>query len=163
MGEPRFPAVYSVGAVGCLAGGVVELEACRRWVLQVVFVLFGDGARRSSMVEHPFPRGRDPRWSPCARYPALELVAAAPDLKTEAVDVAAREQGDRQRRMEALRSSRTGDFPSARGHLRIQGVCEGAAAARRRNVLLCVGSSVLQRDLGVILIFVEVFSVKALL
>jgi hypothetical protein len=115
------------------------------------------------MVEHPFPRARDPRWSPCARYPALESDAADPDLNSEAADGAAREQGDWQRRMEALRSSRTGDFPSVRGHLRIQGDCEGAAAARRRNVLLCVGGFVLQRDLGVFLFFVEVLSVKALL
>jgi hypothetical protein len=33
----------------------------------------------------------------------------------------------------------------------------------RRNVLLCVGGSVLQRDLGVFLFFVKVLSVKALL
>jgi hypothetical protein len=140
----------------------MELVACRLLVLQVVFVLSGDGARCSSMVEHPLPRARAPRWSPCAFIPTLELGAADPDRKLEAIDVEARELGDRQRRMEALRSSRTGDFPSARGHLRIQGVCEGAAAARRRNVLLCVGGFALQRDLCVILFFVEVLSVLSL-
>jgi hypothetical protein len=65
--------------------------------------------------------------------------------------------------MEALRSSRTGDFPSVRGHLRFQGGCEGAAAARRRNVMLCIGGSVMQRDLGVFLFFLDVLSAKALL
>jgi hypothetical protein len=140
----------------------MELVAGRLLVLQVVFVLSGDGARRSSMVEHPFPRARDPWWPPCARYPVLDADAADPDLKSEAADGAAREQGDWQRRMEALRSSRTGDFPSARGHLRVQGVCEDAAAARRRNVLLCGGSFALQRGLCVILIFVEVLSVISL-
>ena len=94
--------------------------------------------------------------------PALVSVAADPDLMIEAAEGAAREHGDRQRRMEALRSSRTGNFPSARGHLRLQGV-EDAAAARRRSVLLCVGGSVLQRDLVIIFFFVEVLSVKSLL
>ena len=95
--------------------------------------------------------------------PALESGAADPDLNFEAAVVAARERGDRLRRMEALRSSRTGDFPPARGHLRFQGVEEDAAAARRRHVLLGVGSSAHQRDLGVIFCFVEVLSVISLL
>ena len=65
--------------------------------------------------------------------------------------------------MEALRSSRTDDFPSARGHLLIQGSCEDAAVARHRNMLFLVGGFALQGDLVVICIFVEVLSVKSLL
>lgn len=140
----------------------MELVAGRLLVLQVVFVLSGDGARCSSMVEHPLPRARVPRWTPCALFPNLELDAGVPGRIIEPTDVESRELGDRQRRMEALRSSRTGDFPSARGHLRVQGVCEDAAAARRRNVLLCGGCFALQRGLCVILIFVEILSVISL-
>ena len=65
--------------------------------------------------------------------------------------------------MEAPRSSRTGDFPLARGHPLIQGSMEDAAEARRRNVLFFVGVFVLQEGLCVILIFVEVLSVISLL
>ena len=65
--------------------------------------------------------------------------------------------------MEALRSSRTGDFPSARGHPSIQGSRKDAAEARRRNVLFFVGVFVLQEGLCVILIFVRVLSVITLL
>ena len=148
MGEPRFPAFSSVGAVGSLAGVVVEEEAGRLLVLQVVYILSGDGARGGSMVVHLRHRARDPRWPPGAISPVLDSGAADPDLKSDATVVATRESGDRQRRMEALRSSRIGDFPSAWGHLRVQG-CEGAAAARRRHVLflsvasLCRGTVVL--------------------
>ena len=65
--------------------------------------------------------------------------------------------------MEALRGSSADDFPSAWGHLRSK-VCEDAAAARHRNVLLFVAVFALQMmDWFVILIFVEVISVIFLL
>ena len=60
--------------------------------------------------------------------------------------------------MEAPRSSRTGDFPLARGHPLIQGSMEDAAETRRRNVLFVIGIFVLQEDLCVISIFLQVFS-----
>ena len=65
-------------------------------------------------------------------------------------------------RMEALRSSSTDDFPSAKGHLRSKEY-EDAAAARHRNVLFFVGVIALQKDLVVFLCFVEVLSVIVLL
>lgn len=54
------------------------------------------------MVEHPRHRARDHRWFSCAISPALEPDAADPDLLIDAVVAAARESGDRQRRMEDL-------------------------------------------------------------
>lgn len=164
MGEPRFSVcVYSVGSVRFLAGGVLEMEARSELVLQVALGIFGGGARCSFTAEHLLPRARGPRWPSCAFIPALELDAAAPDRDLEATGVQARQRCGRRSRMEALRSSRTDDFPSARGHLLIQGSCEDAAAARHRNVLFLVGSSALQGDLVVICIFVEVLSLKSLL
>jgi hypothetical protein len=49
--------------------------------------------------------------------------------------------------VEAPRSSRSGDYPAAWGHLPIQGSCGDAVAARHRHVLLRVGDVVLQKGL----------------
>jgi hypothetical protein len=56
--------------------------------------------------------------------------------------------------VEAPRSSRSGDFPSARGLLLIQGLKKDAAAALHRHVLLHDGVFELQKDWSVIFIFV---------
>jgi hypothetical protein len=64
--------------------------------------------------------------------------------------------------VEAQRSSRSGDFPSARGHLLLQGLKEDAAAARHRHVLLHAGVFELQKDWIVIFIFVGFLSVMFL-
>jgi hypothetical protein len=61
--------------------------------------------------------------------------------------------------VEAPRSSRSGDFPSARGRLLLQGLKEDAAAARHRHVLLHAGVFELQMDWSVIFIFVGYLSV----
>jgi hypothetical protein len=61
--------------------------------------------------------------------------------------------------VEAPRSSRSGDFPSARGRLLLQGLKEDAAAARHRHVLFHAGAFELQRDWIVISIFVGYLSV----
>ena len=82
----------------------------------------------------------------------------------EAAGFEASKRCGRWSRMEALWSSRTDDFPSAKGHLPIQGVCEDAAAARHRHVLFFVGVFALQKkDLFVILCFMEVLSIKVFL
>ena len=143
-GNPVSLRVHSVGSGRSLAGGVLEAVACRRRVLLVVFDLSGGGARRSFMAEHRLLRARGPRWPPCA-FPALELVAASPVEDLNPADVGARRRGGRRSRMEAPRSSRTGDFPSARGHPPIQGSREDAVEAHRRNVLFFVGVFVLQK------------------
>jgi hypothetical protein len=61
--------------------------------------------------------------------------------------------------VEAPQSSRSGDFPSVRGRLPIQGLKEDAAAARHRHVLLHAGVLVLQKDWIVFFIFVRFLSV----
>jgi hypothetical protein len=61
--------------------------------------------------------------------------------------------------VEAPWSSRSGDFPSARGRLLLQGLKEDAAAARHRHVLLHAGVFELQMDWSVIFIFVGYLSV----
>ena len=119
------------------------MVACRWWLLQVVLDLSGDGARRSFMAGHRLRRARCPRWPPCA-YPVLELGAAAPAEDLDPAVPGARRRGGRRSRMEALRSSRTGDFLLAWGHPLIQGLMEDAAEARRRSVLFVIGVFVLQ-------------------
>jgi hypothetical protein len=61
--------------------------------------------------------------------------------------------------VEAPRSSRSGDFPSARGRLLFQGLKEDAAAARHRHVLFLAGVFELQMDWTVISFFVGFLSV----
>jgi hypothetical protein len=61
--------------------------------------------------------------------------------------------------VEAPRSSRSDDFPSARGRLLLQGLKEDAAAARHRHVLFHAGVFELQKDWIVILISVGYLSV----
>ena len=61
--------------------------------------------------------------------------------------------------VEAPRSSRSGDYPSARGRLLIQGLKEDEAAARHRHVLFHAGVFELQEDWSVIFIFVGYLSV----
>jgi hypothetical protein len=61
--------------------------------------------------------------------------------------------------VEAPRSSRSGDFPSARGRLLFQGLKEDVAAARHRHVLFHAGVFELQMDWTVISIFVGYLSV----
>ena len=55
--------------------------------------------------------------------------------------------------VEAPRSSRSGDFPSARGRLLIQGLKEDEAAARHRHGQFFAGVFVLQKVWCVIFIF----------
>jgi hypothetical protein len=61
--------------------------------------------------------------------------------------------------VEAPRSLRSGDFPSARGRLLFQGLKEDAAAARHRHVMFHAGVFELQMDWSVISIFVGYLSV----
>ena len=65
--------------------------------------------------------------------------------------------------VEAPRSSRSGDFPSARGRLLIQDLKEDEAAARHQHVLLHVGVFELQKGWSVILIFIGHLSVMIFL
>ena len=100
------------------------------------------------------PWATSPRRSPRMASPAV--------VDLEAAGFEASKRCSRWSRMEALRSSSTDDFPSAKGHLRSK-ECEDAAAARHRNVLFFVGSIALQeKDLFVISCFVEVLSVLVL-
>ena len=121
--------------------------------LQVAFVLFDGGSLWRSAVERPRPRARAPLGPPCTGCPPLDLEAADPVDEVEAAGGEA-SRCCRWRRMEAPRSSRPEDFPSAGGHLPIQGLWEDAAAARHRHVLLLAGDIVMQKNLSVIFFLV---------
>ena len=157
--------VHSLGVRGCPAGSVGKVAAWPKW-----FFAGGDlplRRRRSGGVPqwiYYLRRARSSVQLPWATSPLRSSRMAIPAfVDTEAAGFEASKRCGRWSRMEVLRSSRTDSFPSAKGHLPIQGV-EDAAAARRRNVLLIVGIIALQKmDLCVILCFVEVLSVKFLL
>jgi hypothetical protein len=141
------------------AGGVLEAVASVVGVLVSAASSSDDGVLRSSGVKRSTSlRACGPRGSPRASLPPLDLGAADPGEAVVAVDVEAG-LGCRWSRVEALRSSRTDDFPSAWGHLPIHGLREDAAAARHRHVLLLAGGFVLQKDLVVIFFFVGCLSV----
>lgn len=158
-GIPRSRHVHSVGLEGVPAGGVLGAVASVVGVLVSAASSSDDGVLCSSGVKRSTSlRARGPRRPPCASLPPLDLGAADPGEVPDAVDVEAW-HGCRWSRVEALRSSRPDDFPSAGGHLLIQGVWEDAAAARHRHVLLLAGGFVLQKDLFVIFHFVVCLSV----
>jgi hypothetical protein len=103
--------------------------------------------RWSSSESHggapPRPRSRSPVADACVYLP-LDLNAADPVDDPEAPDVGSRRRYQRSR-VEAPRSSRSSEYPTAWGHLPIQGSCGDAAAARHRRVLLRVSDVVLQK------------------
>jgi hypothetical protein len=104
------------------------------------------------MAEHFLPRTGGPSGPPCASVLLPDLKAADPaGIVGDVVGEARR--CSRLSRMEALRSSRFDDFPSAMGLLPIQGSSGEVAAARHRHILLFVGDIELQRVLFVIFIF----------
>jgi hypothetical protein len=129
--------VHSVGSDRVPVGGALELEVWPAWLLQEVLILSGGGARRSFTVECFRLRARGGPLGLTGALPLPELDAAVPDRISEAAVVGARRRG-RRSWMEALRSSRIGDFPCAWGLLPFQGQSEEAAAARRRHVRLVV-------------------------
>ena len=155
--------VHSLGVRGCPAGGVGEVAARPEW-----------SSAGGDLPLRWRRSGGAPLWIGCLLRISVELASASSlrwssrlaSLAFEDLEAAGLGAGlrcGRWSRMEALRSSRTDDFPSAKGHLPIQGV-EDAAAARHRNVLFFVGVIALQKkDLVVILCFMEVPSVIVLL
>ena len=114
--------------------------------------------------------GGDPRWCACSlrSLGSLDLLGAPSPSQVprnggsgftfEADDVEGRRCCSWSW-VEAPRSSRSGDFPSARGRLLLQGLKEDAAAARHRHVLLHAGDIELQKDWIVISFFVGCLSV----
>jgi hypothetical protein len=124
-------------------------------LLVQVRVSFGGGARWSSAavcLSPPLPRVRSaiPLPVPVWRRSWVD------DLEAGDIEGRRRCCGSW---VEAPRSSRSGDFPSARGRLLLQGLKEDAAAARHRHVLLLAGVFELQKDWIVIFIFVGFLSV----
>ena len=147
-GIPGSGHVHSVGLVGVLAGGVLEAVASAVGVLGTAASSSGDGAPWSSGVKQASSsRARGPRCPPCASQPALGLVAASLAVKSEGADVESRRCSQRHK-VEALRSSRTIDFPSATGHLLNPRLVEDAAAARRWSGLFLAGGFVFAEGLG---------------
>ena len=149
-GIPGSGHVHSVGLVGVLAGGVLEAVASAVGVLGTAASSSGDGAPWSPGVKQASSsRARGPRCPPCASQPALGLGAAslAFEVESEDVDVESRRCSQRHK-VEALRSSRTIDFPSATGHLLNPRLVEDAAAARRWSGLFLAGGFVFAEGLG---------------
>ena len=131
-------------------GGVSEAVVPAADGLVSTGVPSGDGAPWSSGVKQASSsRARGPRCLPCASQPALGLVAASLAVKSEGADVESRRCSQRHK-VEALRSSRTIDFPSATGHLLNPRLVEDAAAARRWSVLFLAGCFVFAEGLGCI-------------
>ena len=143
-------ALASSVACGCFAGGDLSLRRRRS----------GGVLAWICCLRHPRSLVLPWATSPCRR--SKTATSAFGVLDSARVEASLR--CDRWSRMEALRSSSSDDFPSAWGHLPIQGQCGDAAAARRRCVLLFVGGFALQKKgLVVVLYFVEVLSVIDLL
>ena len=130
--------------------------------MQVASALFGVGALRRSAARRLLPRAHGPLWTSVAPNPLPDLRAADPVDDFEATGGEAR-GWNRRRRVEAPRSSRPEDFPSARGYLSIQGMRRDAAAARHRHVFLCSGDIELLKDRVVILFFDGVLFVTVVL
>jgi hypothetical protein len=162
LGEPRIPVVYSVGAVESSVGGALRWAARPVVCMQVVLALFGGGARWSSAAWRLLPRAHGSLWPSDAPTPLPDLGAADPVDDLEAAGGEAR-GWSRRRRVEAPRSSRPEDFPSAGGHLLFQGLWRDAAAARRRHVFFRSGDIELLRDRVVFLFFVGVLFVTVVL
>ena len=131
--------------------------------MQVASALFGVGALRRSAARRLLPRAHGPlRPLDAPTTPLPDLRAADPVDDLEATGGGAR-GWNRRRRVEAPRSSRPEDFPSAGGYLSIQGKRRDAAAARHRHVFLCSGDIELLKDRVVILFFVGVLFVTVVL
>ena len=147
-GIPGSGHVHSVGFVGVLAGGVSEAVASVAGVLGTAASSSGVGALWSSGVKQASTGcARGSRCPPCATLPQLDLGAAVLAQCSEGSVVESRRCSQRYK-VEALRSSRTIDFPSVWGHLLYPRLVEGAAAARRWSVLFLAGCFVFAEGLG---------------
>jgi hypothetical protein len=162
VGDPRFTAVDKLGSVGASAGGAAEEVRSPVLVLLQVCVFSDDGTRWGSVVARlPIPHPRIGGSVLCSA-PWPDPVRRRIWIEPEVVD----DEGWRccgRSRVEALRSSRSDDFPSTRGHLPIQGSREDAVAARHRHVLFLAGDIELQRVFTVISILFGCLSVISVL
>ena len=127
-------------------------------VLQVALFLSGLGARWSGVAERSLLRAHGPSGSPGALDPLPDLAAADLVDTFEAAGGQPRRSW-RRSEAEALRSSRSENFPSVRGSSPIHGVCGEGAAARLRHVSIVVAGIDLQEDWCVISMFVVLLSV----